>query len=65
MMLTDMLGKELEVGQTVARAAAKNFIELRKIEKIEGGCVYLEGSRNKPVWYEQNLLIIAEAKKND
>lgn len=58
--MVDFQGRKLEVGQKVARAyrygnSAK--IEIRSVERIENGKLYLSGSR-VPIQSLDNLVIM-------
>lgn len=68
---TDMFGKELKVGQLVAKAGVINYvsaIELKVVNKIENGNVFLSnsvtGGKNvMPVKYPERLIILADTLK--
>lgn len=68
---TDMFGKELKVGQLVAKAGVINYvsaIELKVVNKIENGNVFLSnsitGGKNvMAVKYPERLIILADNLK--
>jgi hypothetical protein len=57
--LVDMQGKELKVGQTVAKAYYSGDLRLVKVTNIVNGKVYL-GNATNPLYYPWRVLIVAE-----
>jgi hypothetical protein len=59
--LTDFMGQELAVGQKVVRPVTQGmnscYLELRTVEQIKNGKIYLDGSRTA-IKYPSNLVIV-------
>ena len=57
---TDMMGKQIDVGDTVVRAVKSSraaSIEICEVTKIDGDKVYLNDSK-VAVWYPCRLLVL-------
>jgi hypothetical protein len=61
--LLDFVGKELTVGQTVIRPVVQGmnscYLELRTVERIKDGKIYLNGSRTAIKY--PTMLIVTDA----
>jgi hypothetical protein len=59
--LIDFMGKDLAVGDKVVRPVTQGmnscYLELRTVEQIKNGKVYLDGSRTA-IKYPSNLVIV-------
>lgn len=70
--LHDHLGKELKVGQLVAKPTVVGrsaILELRRVKNIKKGRVYLDPGHNygydQPLKYSGRVLIVEEAKNGN
>lgn len=61
----DLFGKELKVGQTVAKSTSigrSSTIEIRKVVKVDDGKVYLDGHKLTALQYSGRVLIINDTE---